>query len=173
MAVMPVLGLAGLHVGKLQVRGFCVQNPYHKRWIGVFVGTWPIHAPGAPCCLQFGSDAKDQINQKMRWTADFSLLIVGPLILGFAHAHTQYTHYIHTHTLYTHSIHTHNIHALYTHTQFSHYIYIHTLYIHTIYTIYTLYIHTYTIYTLYTHYIHIIYTLYTHYIHIIYTFYTH
>ena len=25
------------------------QPWYHKHWIGVFVGTWPIHAPGAPC----------------------------------------------------------------------------------------------------------------------------
>ena len=47
VTIMPVLGLAGRLVGKLQVRGFCVQNPYHKQWIRVFVGTWPIHAPGA------------------------------------------------------------------------------------------------------------------------------
>ena len=30
------------------------QPWYHKHWIGVFVGTWPIHAPGAPCkCEKF------------------------------------------------------------------------------------------------------------------------
>ena len=27
------------------------QPWYHKHWIGVFVGTWPIHAPGAPCVI--------------------------------------------------------------------------------------------------------------------------
>ena len=27
------------------------QPWYHKHWIGVFVGTWPIHAPGAPCII--------------------------------------------------------------------------------------------------------------------------
>ncbi|CAE7602139.1 CTTNBP2 [Symbiodinium natans] len=30
----------------MQVRGFRVRNPYHSQWIGVFVGTCPIHGPG-------------------------------------------------------------------------------------------------------------------------------
>ena len=43
------LGLAPSHFWKnWQVR-HGDQPWYHKHWIGVFVGTWPIHAPGAPC----------------------------------------------------------------------------------------------------------------------------
>ena len=43
------LGLASSHFWKnWQVR-HGDQPWYHKHWIGVFVGTWPIHAPGAPC----------------------------------------------------------------------------------------------------------------------------
>ena len=43
------LGWASSHFWKnWQVR-HGDQPWYHKHWIGVFVGTWPIHAPGAPC----------------------------------------------------------------------------------------------------------------------------
>ena len=43
------LGLASSHFWKnWQVR-HGDQPWYHKHWTGVFVGTWPIHAPGAPC----------------------------------------------------------------------------------------------------------------------------
>ena len=43
------LGLASSHFWKNWQARHGDQPWYHKHWIGVFVGTWPIHAPGAPC----------------------------------------------------------------------------------------------------------------------------
>ena len=36
------------------------QPWYHKHWIGVFVGTWPIHAPGAPWVILKGRGRKEE-----------------------------------------------------------------------------------------------------------------
>ena len=81
------LGLASSHFWKnWQVR-HGDQPWYHKHWIGVFVGTWPIHAPGAPCKHSSKSSRhKTKPSTKQR---KFYICADGP------HTHTRHTRHTH------------------------------------------------------------------------------